>query len=218
MESAGKLETHLQLSETRKPRLDECVRWSESVLKAEPGLTEVISHCINTGDAPHVRSMAYQIPSKWKEKVRKEIEELKQMGILVPSYSTWNSPIVPVAKPDGNVRVCVDFRRVNKLTVQDQYHIPLVAQIVDKVGNAGFLSKLDLNKGFYQVKMSEEDRAKTAIVTAFGKYEFSRMPFGLVMLPVHPRDLWTGSWRVCMNFVLPTSVIYSSSVRTLRRI
>ena len=116
-----------------------------------------------------------------KEKVREEIEELKQMGILVESYSTWSSPIVPVAMPDGNVRVCVDFRRVNKLTVQDQeYHIPLVAGIVDKVGNAGCLPKLDLNRGFYQVKMNEEDRAKTAIVTPFGKYEFSRMPFGLV--------------------------------------
>ena len=86
MESAGKLETPLQLSETRKQRLDECVeRWSGSVLKAEPGLTEVVGHCINTGDAPPVRSMAYQIPSKWKENVREEIEELKQMGILVPS-------------------------------------------------------------------------------------------------------------------------------------
>ena len=184
---------------------------------AEGRTSEVVSHCINTGDAPPVRSMAYQIPSKWKEKVREEIEELKQMGILVPSYSTWSSPIVPVAKPDGSVRVCVDFRRVNKLTVQDQYHIPLVAVIVDKVGNAGCLSKLDLNKGFYQVKMSEEDRAKTALVTAFGKYEFSRMPFGLV-LPVHSRDLWTGSWRECMTFVLPTSMIYSSSVRILRSI
>ena len=125
---------------------------------------------------------------------------------------------MPVVKPDGNVRVCVDFRRVNKLTVQDQYHIPLVAEIVDKVAIAGCLSKLDLNKGFYQVTMSEEDRAKTATVTAFGKYEFPRMPFGLVMLPVHSRDLWTGSWRVCMTFVLPTSMIYSSSVRILRSI
>ena len=87
---------------------------------------------------------------------------------------------MPVAKPDGNMRVCVDVHRVNKLTVQDQYHIPLVAEIVDKVGNAGCLSKLDLNKGFYQVKMSEEDGAKTAIVTPFGKHKFSRMPFGLV--------------------------------------
>ena len=140
MEPAGKLETPLQLSETRKQRLAECVeRWSRSVLKAEPGLTEVVSHCISTGDAPPVRSMAYQIPSKWKEKVREEIEELKQMEILVQSYSTWSTPIVPVAKPDGTGRVCVDFRRVNMLIVQDQYHIPLVAEIVDKVGSITFL-------------------------------------------------------------------------------
>ena len=120
--------------------------------------------------------MAYQIQSKWKDKVREDIEELKQLGKLVPSYSTWSSPIVPVAKPDGNVRVCVDLCRVNKLTVRDQYHIPLVVEIVDKVGNAGCLSKLDLQ----QVKMSEEDRAKTAIVTPFWKYESSYMPFGQV--------------------------------------
>ena len=67
MEPAGKLETPLQFSETRKQRLGECVeRWSGSVLKAEPGLTEVVSHCINTGDTPPLRSMAYQIPSKCK--------------------------------------------------------------------------------------------------------------------------------------------------------
>ena len=108
MEPAGKLETPLQLSETRKQRLDECVEkvvW----ICAEGRTSEVVSHCINTGDAPPVRSMAYQIPSKWNEKAREEIEELKQMGILVLSYSTWSSPIVPVAKPDGDVRVCVDF-------------------------------------------------------------------------------------------------------------
>ena len=150
-----------------------------------------------------------QISSKWKEKVSEEIEELKQMGILIPSYSIWSSPIVPVARPDCNVSVCVDFRRVNKLTVQDQYHIPLVAEIVDKVRNVGCLSKLDLNKGFYQVKMSEEDRAKTALVTPFGKYEFSRMPFGLVNANSTFQRLWIESWRVCMTFVLPTSMICS---------
>ena len=66
--------------------------------------------------------------------------------------------------------------------------------------------------------MSEEDRAKTAIVTAFGKYEFPRMPFGLVNATSTSRDLWIGSWRVCMTFVLPMSMIYSSSVRILRSI
>ena len=78
------------------------------------------------------------------------------------------------------MRVYVDFRRVNQVTVQDQYHIPLVTQIVDRVGNSRFLSKLDLNKGFYQVRLSEQAQLKTAIVTPFGKFQFTKMPFGLV--------------------------------------
>ena len=67
------------------------------------------------------------------------------------------------------MRVCVEFRRVNQVTVQDQYHIPLVTEMVDWVGNSRFLSKLDLNKGFYQVRLSEQAQLKTAIVTPFGK-------------------------------------------------
>ena len=105
---------------------------------------------------------------------------LRELGILVPTTSPWSSPIVPVPKKDGAVRVCVDFRRVNQVTVQDQYHIPLVTEIVDRVGNSRFLSKLDLNKGFYQVRLSEEAQVKTAIVTPFGKFQFTKMPFGLV--------------------------------------
>ena len=121
-----------------------------------------------------VKSVPYQIPDKWKEPVRQELMTLRELGILVPTTSPWSSPIVPVPKKDGAVRVCVDFRRVNQVTVQDQYHIP---EIVDQVGNSRFLSKLDLNKGFYQVRLSEQAQVKTAIVTPFGKFQ---MPFGLV--------------------------------------
>ena len=117
---------------------------------------------------------------KWQAAVKVELDLLKELEILVPSTSAWGSPIVPVAKGHGGVRVCVDFRRVNKLTVKDSYHIPLVAEIVERVGKVQVLSKLDLSKGFYQVKLADEVRAKTAIVTQFGKLEFTRMPFGLV--------------------------------------
>ena len=64
-----------------------------------------------------------------------------------------------------------DFRKINKLTVKEPYHIPLVQEIVGRVGNAKVLSKLDLSKGFYQVKMADADRQKTAVVTQFGKLE-----------------------------------------------
>ena len=81
--------------------------WS-SVLREEPGETNVLEHEIVTGDVPPMRTAPYQLPEKWCEDVRKEIGTLKVMGILVPSSSPWGSPIVPVAKQDGSVRVCGD--------------------------------------------------------------------------------------------------------------
>ena len=119
-------------------------KWGQ-VLRDDPGETSLVEHAIETGDAPPVRAAPYQLPDKC---VREEIGSLKRLGILVPSTSPWGSPIVPVAKKDGSVRVCVDFRRVNKITVQDPYHIPLITEIVGRVGNARYLSKLDLSTRF----------------------------------------------------------------------
>ena len=155
------------------------VKW-DKVLSDVPGMTNLLVHDINTGEAPPVRAVPYQVPLKWQEAVKKEVDLLRELGILVSSTSPWGSPIVPVAKGDGGVRVCVDFRRLNKLTVKDPYHIPLVAEIVGRVGKARVLSKLDLSKGYYQVRMAEEAMEKTAVVTQFGKLQFTRMPFGLV--------------------------------------
>ena len=82
---------------------------------------------------------------------------------------------MPVAKKDGSIRLCVDFRKVNKVTVPDPYYIPLVGEIVDRVAGAQYLSKLDLNKGFHQVPLSEEAKQRAAIVTPFGKFQFTMM-------------------------------------------
>ena len=169
-----------ELNEQQGKALDECLgKWQE-VLTSVPGKTEVLLHDIKTGEAPPIRSVPYQIPDKWREQVREEISKLSDMGILVPSTSPWSSPIVPVPKKDGTIRICIDFRRVNKVTELDPYFIPLVQEIVDGVGNARYLSKLDLCKGFHQVKMPPEACKKTAVVTPYGKFEFTRMPFGLV--------------------------------------
>ena len=173
-QQVGKLSKHQQVE------LDELLQKWKSVLKETPGETSILDHSIDSGDVPPVRAEPYQIPDKWRDAVREEIGTLKQLGILVPSTCPWGSPIVPVAKKDGGVRVCADFRRVNKITVKDPYLIALVQEIVSRVGNSRYLSKLDLNKGFHQVRMTKESRQKTAVVTPFGKLEFTKMPFELV--------------------------------------
>ena len=160
-----------EIPEEGRQQLDRVLeRWKEPVLSDQPGTTDLVTHDIDTGDAPPVKSVPYQIPDRWKEPVRQELMTLKELGILLPTTSPWSSPIVPVSKKDETVRVCVDFRRVNQVTVQDQYHIPLICEIVDRVGNSKYLSKFDLNKGFYQVRLTEQAQLKTAIVTPFGKF------------------------------------------------
>ena len=170
----------LDLSLKKQEILDEVLKKWDSVLSDVPGMTDILVHDINTGEAPPVRATPYQVPLKWQKAVETELNLLKDLGILVPSTSPWGSPIVPVAKGDGGVRVCVDFRRVNKITVKDPYHIPLVDEIVGRVGKASVLSKLDFSKGFYQVGLADAAKEKTAVVTQLGKWELARMPFGLV--------------------------------------
>lgn len=109
------------------------------------------------------------------------MQSMAELGIIEPSQ--WSSPIVPVGKKDGNVRVCIDYRKLNTLTAADPYQMPRVDEMIDKIGKAKFITTLDLTKGYYQVPVRPSDRDKTAFVTPFGKYRFTRMPFGLKGAP-----------------------------------
>ena len=101
----------------------------------------------------------------------------------MPSTSQWSSPIVPLIKPGGSIRLCMDFRKLNAITQLDPYCMPFVEERIAQVGEAKYLSKMDLSKGFYQVPLAEEDREKTAFVTTGGKFEFTQRPFGLRNAP-----------------------------------
>ena len=99
--------------------------------------------------------------------------------IIETGKGPWSSPIVPVRKLDGNIRLCIDFRKLNSVTISDPFCMPLIEDLLDQVGTSKVLSKRDLSKGFYQILVRLEDQDKTAFVTTFGKYRFKRMPFGL---------------------------------------
>ncbi len=157
-------------------------KWQDS-LTDSPGKTAILKHTIATGQHSPVRSHPYLIPESKQQGVRDELQQLLKAGIIVPSQSPWASPIVPIVKSDGSIRVCVDYRKINAITFPDPYYMPLVEELIGKVGNCGFLSKLDLSKGFYQVEMEESSQEKTAFVTPMGKYQFTRMPFGLRNAP-----------------------------------
>ena len=98
----------------------------------------------------------------------------------------WSSPIDPVCKPDGNIRVCIDFRKLNSVTISDPFCLRLIEDLLDQVRTSKIHSKIDLSKGFYQILVRLEDQDKTAFVTPFGKYRFKGMPFGLKNGPREP--------------------------------
>ena len=163
----------------QQAKLEEVVKQNSDVLNSVPGKTEVLRLSINTGSAEPVRSHPYRIPPKWKEEVKGQIDKLLELGIIRPSTSPWSSSVVTVKKKDGGVRICVDYRAVNQVTLPDPYLMPLIEEILDNLASAKFISKIDLTKGFHQIPIQEEDIPKTAFCTPWGKFEFSVMPFGL---------------------------------------
>ncbi|XP_046869310.1 uncharacterized protein LOC124461953 [Drosophila willistoni] len=99
--------------------------------------------------------------------------------IIRPSESEYASPIVLVPKKAGELRLCIDFRRLNKVLVKDNYPIPLIDDLLDKLGDKRFFSKLDLKDGYFHVFMEENSVKYTSFVTPLGQFEFLRMPMGL---------------------------------------
>ena len=118
-----------------------------------------------------------------REKVLEELEGMERDGIIEKSESEWTSPLVVVTKKDGGIRLCVDYRKLNQVTKFDAYPMPRVEELLDEIGNAQFISTLDLAKGYWQVPVSKEDREKTVFVSPKGLYQFITMPFGLSGAP-----------------------------------
>ena len=163
----------------------------------EPGLTGAGLHHIRTGDNQPVYQQPYRIPHAWKDQVRTEIQTMLNAGIIVPSDSPWTSPIVPIKKKNGSIRLCVDYRKLNAVTEEDKYQMPRVDELVELIGSASFITTLDLTKGYYQVPLAKSDQKKTAFVSPQGKFEYTRMPFG-------PQPHFRGSWIKFCRHILST--------------
>ena len=168
-----------------------------------PGKTDVCLLTIHTGDAQPIALSAHRLPEKYRDGVKQEIEKLLELKVIEPSHSAWASPIVPVPKPDGSIRLCIDYRRLNSITTPDPYYMITLDEILERVGCSGCLSKLDLSKGYYQIGIKEEDKEKTTFVSQFGKYSFSRMPFGLRNAPTIFQRLMEEVLRGCYLWAAP---------------
>ncbi|CAM4561581.1 unnamed protein product [Caretta caretta] len=150
---------------------------------ATPGLTERVYHSIDTGNAHPIKVQPYQVSPQVKTAIEREIQDMLQMRVIHPSGSAWASPVVLVPKPDGEIRFCVDYHKVNTVTRPDNYPMPRIDELLEKLGRAQFISTLDLTKGYWQVPLDESTKERSVFTTHVRLYDFNVLPFGLRNAP-----------------------------------
>ncbi|CAL8989416.1 unnamed protein product [Prunus brigantina] len=125
----------------------------------------------------------YRMAPPELEELRKQLKQLLDAGYIQPSKAPYGAPVLFQKKREGTLRLCIDYRALNKVTIKNKYPIPLIADLFDQLGGARYFTKLDLRSGYYQVRIAPGDEPKTACVTRYGSYEFLVMPFGLTNAP-----------------------------------
>ncbi|KAH9092368.1 hypothetical protein LEN26_018453 [Aphanomyces euteiches] len=108
-----------------------------------------------------------------------EIRQYEDLGLIRPSTSPWASPVLMIRKPDSSIRFCIDYRKLNDVTIKDRYPMPRVDDLLVVLGKSKYFSTMDVASGYWNVRMEEESIPKTAFVCKFGLYEWLVMPFGL---------------------------------------
>ena len=151
--------------------------------KTDLGNCSIIQHKIDTGQAAPIRQPMRRTPKGFELEEEQYLQDQLEAGVVVPSNSAWSSPICLVRKKDGTVRWCVDYRKLNQVTVKDAYPIPRIDLCLDCLASAKIFSTLDLQSGYWQLKVAEQDREKTAFITKYGLFEYTKLPFGLCGAP-----------------------------------
>ena len=159
----------------------------KDVFEAKPGCPPYrfdLSHTIRLepGAIPPFRR-PYRLSLQEREEVEKQVRELLAKGLIEPCASPYGAPVLFVQKKDGTLRMCIDYRGLNKVTVRDRYPLPRIDELLDSLHGATVFSSLDLQSGYHQLRIRDEDKEKTAFVTHMGQFQYLVLPFGLTNAP-----------------------------------
>ena len=186
-----------------------------SKTKSDLGNCDIIPHRINTGLSPPIRLPPRRVPLAIKEAVETEVQRLIDTNLVTKSKSAWAFPPVPIKKKDGSIRICVDYRKLNEVTLPDSYPLPRVQDCLDALEGASWFSVLDCTSGFFQIETHPNDRDKTAFICHKGLFEFKVLPMGLINSPAtYQRILETimagKQYETCLIY-LDDLIVYSKT-------
>ena len=204
------------LSPLQQQQLNELFKEYQDVFSQgedDLGNTPLLEHAIETHGPPLCQPYWRQNPAVRGEEMT-QVQQMLSSNVIHPSNSPWASPVVMVRKKDGSLRFCVDFRQLNAATVKDAHPLPRIDDLLDALHGAKWFSTLDLKSGYWQVPITEQDKAKTAFRTSSGQlFEFNQVPFGLCNAPATFSCLMDHvlvglHWETCL-FHLDDIIVFS---------
>lgn len=205
-----------ELTPIRQNTVRKMLKPFTSMWHGKLGEVKITEHRIDlVPGARPVFSQPYRAGAESRKVIQKNVDELLQQGIIEPTKSQWASPVVLAPKADGSLRFCIDYRRLNTITKKDSYPLPRMDDCLDSLGTAKFFSTLDCNSGYWQVKVANDDKHKTAFTSHAGTFQWNRMPFGLCNAPAtfqRTLDILLAGlrWKTCLVY-LDDVIIFSNS-------
>lgn len=179
-ESVNDVQVNEELDGEKKHELRLVLNSYSDIFTDIPGTTDIVEHEIVLTSNQPVRSKPYPVPYALQQDIKKEVEIMLRMGIIEPCNSSYASPVVIVKKPDGSNRFCCDFRKLNSVTVFDAELLGNPDELFARMAQSKYFTKIDLYKGYWQIKVKKSCQHLTAFATSEGLYSFKKMPFGLV--------------------------------------
>jgi len=153
-----------------------------------PGAAKDVVHRIEVSDHEPFACRQKRIPLVDQKLIDEHVEQMLKDGVISPSQSPYRSPIVMASKKDGTKRFCINFCRLNAVTVKNRYPLPHIDDLVERTKGSRYFCVLDMSSAYWQVPLAEEDRPKTAFSTPSGHYQFNVMAFGLCNAPATQQE------------------------------
>ena len=156
----------------------------------------------------------YRLSFVEQEELKKQLKQLLDSNLIRPSSSPFGSPVLFVKKKENTLRMCIDYRALNNITIKNRYPLPRIDDLLDQLSQARYFSKLDLTSGYWQMRVKDEDIHKTAFTTRYGQFEFMVMPFGLCNAPASFQHLMNSIFQ---EFLDDFVIVYLDDIMVYSR-